>query len=450
MPATLESLRSGMAPLPDGRWLLGLSGGADSVALMYLLLPRVREGRLHLTAVHVHHGIRGASADEDAEFCRSVCLQEGIPFRMCRVSLAGRTDEDAAREARYACFRETAEELGAEGILLAHHLDDLAETCLMRLLRGAGPEGLGCMTADGRAMGIRVIRPLLRIHREELREALRTEGVCWREDESNRDQSYLRNAIRGRLLPEMEALIPGAAGRIARTAELIGAENRWIESEAEEWLRRLSGGRWIDGTGLGGLDQALQARVLRLWWKREGPDRKERALSADQTEALISLVRTDRGQVNLPGGLHAVRGKRYLHLTGFPAGPVTEVSWQSPESTLGAYTLRMIPQADGPGDGKREQAVPAGFLEGCVLRTRRPGDRIRPFGFSGTRKLQDYLTDRGVEAPWRDQIPLLCRGSEVLLAGGVGAGHVPLWENNQDWIRLTWTGPMPWEESERK
>ena len=103
-----------------------------------------------------------------------------------------------------------------------------------------------------------------------------------------------------------------------------------------------------------------------------------------------------------------------------------------------------MPGEGNPGNGIREQEMPADRMNGCVLRTRRPGDRITPFGMTGSRKLQDYLTDRGIDAAWRDEIPLLCRGNEVILAAGVGAGNVPEWSETADNIRVRWQGEMPW------
>ena len=115
------------------------------------------------------------------------------------------------------------------------------------------------------------------------------------------------------------------------------------------------------------------------------------------------------------------------------------------KTDFGPITLLAGPGRGNPGDGKREQEVPAGWADGCVIRTRQSGDRITPFGMAGSQKLQDYLTDRGIDAPWRDRIPLICRGNEVLLVAGVGAGSIPRWTGEKDWIRLTWQGDMPWE-----
>ena len=113
-------------------------------------------------------------------------------------------------------------------------------------------------------------------------------------------------------------------------------------------------------------------------------------------------------------------------------------------TVFGRFALHIDRSEGNSGDGKLEQEVPESFTHGCVIRTRRPGDRITPFGMKGSRKLQDYLTDRGIDEPWRDEIPLLCRGNEVLLAAGVGAGDIPRWRQDPGNVRLKWRGDMPW------
>jgi len=446
MGAEIQKLAARLSRVPEGSWLLGLSGGADSTALLQLLLPLKEAGKIRLDAVHVNHGLRGEASDEDEAFVREMCEREQVPLRVYRIDLSGRRDEAAAREGRFACFRSALEETGAQGILLAHHRDDQAETLLMRLMRGAGPEGLGGLEADSRKMGIRVMRPMLALGREEIREALRQDGIPWREDGSNGDSAYLRNAVRLELLPRMERLIPGAAGHLARAAELVAADHRALALEAEKWYGRLLRGDAVDAEGLKTVPEAVRSRVLRRWWQEKGPALEERSLSARQTEALETLVFQKRGKINLPGGFHALRTGRHLHLTGPREAVEPEVLWQGPETRWGGFCLRETESLGSPGDGKRTQEVPPGFAEGCVIRSRRPGDRIHPFGAAGSRKLQDYLTDRGIDKPWRDRIPLLCRGNEVLLAGGVGAGDVPRWTSGEARVRLSWTGEMPWAD----
>ena len=446
MYESIEKLRRKMVPVQDGRYLMGLSGGADSVAMLLMLLPDIREGRIALEAVHVNHGLRGDESDGDEQFCRKLCGEAEIPLTVFRAELHGRTDEASAREARFSFFRQRSAEYGPDALLLAHQADDQAETFLMRLLRGAGPDGLGCMKKEETVNGIRILRPMLEMRRQEIREALRADGVPWREDSSNNDIAYLRNRIRMELLPVMDSISGPAADKISHAAELIGRENEALNVQAETILGRLSKGRLICAEALADEPEALRSRVLRMWWAGHAPALKEHALNRSQTEALESLLTVSRGKMNLPGGMQAVRDGKYLFLRGNEGCPPEPVEVTGPETVFGSFRLTEGTSEGGPGDGKRNQEVPEGFARGCVIRTRRPGDRIRPFGSKGSRKLQDYLTDRRIAEPFRDQIPLLCRGGEVLLAAGVGAGDIPNRDHVRSPVRLTWHGDMPWME----
>ena len=323
----------------------------------------------------------------------------------------------------------------------------------MRLIRGAGTEGLACMSGLDARDGYTIRRPMLKMGREEIRHALSEEGVPWREDSLNESSAYLRNRIRGRLMPLLNELGPGAAERIAKTAELVTGENRMLQDMAESFLAAHADGRTLDAEALGKQPEAMRLRILRAWWKRNAPETDEHALNAAQTEALAALAAAPKGKINLPGGLHAVKGRQGLHLTGFPAEAQEEVPFE-PEipwkTVFGGIRLTAGPGEGNPGNGKTEQEVPEDFLRGCVIRTRRNGDRIRPFGMEGSRKLQDYLTDRRIDEALRDRIPLVCRGNEVLLAAGVGTGAVPRWSAEARNIRVKWTGRMPWTAEERK
>ena len=446
MPETIETLRKKISPVKEGEYLLGLSGGADSVALMMILLPAIRTNRIRVEAVHINHGLRGAESDDDEHFCSELCEKEGIPLYICRADLAGRKDEASAREVRYAAFRKRYEETGADGLILAHHADDQAETFMMRLLRGAGPDGLECMKTDERVREIRILRPMLFLRREEIRDALRAEGISWREDATNTDTSYLRNRIRHELIPEMTRISEKAVDKICRAASLSGEDNLVLNAMAEELLERISYERRLDAYELAKEPTAIRKRVLRIWWQLHGPILKEHTLNAVQTEQLERLLDAERGKINLPGGLHAVRVNRFLFLTEEKSAMPEPVNINGKETVFGSFRLIESKSEGNPGDGKKTQEVPAGFTQGCVIRTRQPGDRIRPFGSEGSRKLQDFLTDRKVAEPFRDQIPLMCRGDEVFLVCGIGAGDVPRWNPDLNPVRLTWLGETPWNE----
>ena len=447
MCESIESLRQKLSPIPAGRYLIGLSGGADSVALLLMLLPAIQEEKISVEAVHVNHGLRGDESDADERFCSALCKKAGVPLYICSADLSGRKDEASARTVRYAAFKKRYAEYGADALILAHHADDQAETFLMRLLRGAGTDGLACMKADETAGGIRILRPMLSMRREEIRCALLADGIEWREDSSNLDTAYLRNRIRQELIPALTKITDTAVEKICTAAALAGEDNRVLNDQARAILTRVSDGKILNAEELAAESAALRRRTVRLWWQEQGPLLKEHALSAAQTEALDGLLNSAGGKINLPGETHAVRKGKYLFLTGMENRTPDPVTVTGNETEFGDFRLTETESEGNPGDGKRTQEVPEGFTRGCMIRTRRPGDRIRPFGCTGSRKLQDYLTDRHVAEPFRDQIPLLCRDGEVLLVCGVGAGNIPIWNEHSPSVRLTWHGNIPWNES---
>ena len=420
---------------PPGKLLIGLSGGADSVALLHLLL----DAGAHPSAIHVNHGLRGAESDGDEAFVRDLCRALEVPLTVCRALPPENPGEGWAREARYAFFRQTMTQTGADALVLAHHRDDQAETLLLHLLRGAGLHGLTGMAAESVMDGMRILRPMLAYSRQEIRAYLMEKGASWREDASNGDIRYLRNALRLEVLPRLEQLAPGAAARMATAAALLAEDEQTLHALTTDFLKRCPGPA-LPLEPLLRQTPGMQRRILRAWWTAHGPLRAERSLSAAQTESLAALLTAGASaRCNLPDGWHGQRGWSHLHLVG-PGAP-TEIpavpAGECPLLTIEAYT-------GTPGNGRTSQAIPRAWLQSCTVRSRRPGDIIRPFGTQGSQSLQDYFVNRRVDAAFRDRVPLLCRGSEVLLAGGVGAGQVPRTEEMNDPVLLRWNEEFPW------
>ena len=191
----MKTLRERLGALPDGRCLVGFSGGADSTAMMLLLAEERDAGRIQPEAVHVNHGLRGAESEGDEAFCRDLSKKLGIRLHTERAELNGKRDENSCREERFRCFRKIMAETGIRSLVLAHNRDDLAETFLMRLLRGAGTEGLACMSGRDKQADCTIYRPMLEIGREEIRRALIQRGIQWREDSLNESDAYLRNRM---------------------------------------------------------------------------------------------------------------------------------------------------------------------------------------------------------------------------------------------------------------
>ena len=231
------------ALLRDGtRVLVGLSGGADSVALLLLMRELERDGALTVAgAAHLNHQLRGAEADADEAFCAALAGSLGVPFLAERMDVgAGPRAEtfgrDAARSARYAFFERAAAALGADAVAVAHTKEDQAETFLLRLLRGAGTRGLAAILPRAG----RVIRPLLDVARADLRAYLASRGQAFREDASNADVAIPRNRIRHELIPSLQSRFsPRVTDVLAREAALARQDEEFLHGEAIKLAARI-------------------------------------------------------------------------------------------------------------------------------------------------------------------------------------------------------------------
>ncbi|HIS43074.1 MAG TPA: tRNA lysidine(34) synthetase TilS [Candidatus Limiplasma pullicola] len=421
----------------DAGLLCAVSGGSDSVALLHALCRLRAEAGFRLEACHVQHGLRGEASLEDERFVRALCASLNVSLHVEDAGLTGGMDapgvEARARESRRAIFARLMDALGMDAVLAAHHRDDQAETVLMRLLRGAGADGLcGMRSCVPFGRGV-MLRPFLGIGKGELARALAAEGLSHREDESNQSPVTPRNALRLEVIPAMERLFPGAPARIAEAAETLDADARCLDALAERlYEAALAGLPPLSALRRGVLAQAPEAlarRALRRWF-REGaallsPPPDERALGHGDTLALTALARGAAGGArNLPCGLKAVAGRDYLYLLtqeGGPLRPETAVCLPVTAGerayALGFVRLRQIPAGpDAPAPAHAGEAVlsPAVLALGPVLRRPRPGDRIRPMGAPGAKPLRRFLTDRRVDLPLRPWLAVLAVENEVL------------------------------------
>ena len=210
--------------------LAGVSGGADSVCLLLMLLEYRKHCDFFLEAVHVEHGIRGDASRRDAAFVKRLCEKRGVCCRIYPVDVPayakghGLGVEEAARKLRYECFREAAEDYDGRPvkIALAHHADDNAETMLFRLIRGSGLHGLyGMRPARRLAEGVTVIRPLLGMERAEIEAYLEAQGQPYCRDATNEDTDYSRNRIRHKVMPELKAVNTGAVHHMMQSAQML-------------------------------------------------------------------------------------------------------------------------------------------------------------------------------------------------------------------------------------
>ncbi len=411
--------------------LLGLSGGADSLALLFALLDLKQDEGFEVHCVHVNHHLR-AGADDEANWLAALLKGLAVPLRIKDVQVpAGGSLEAQARQVRYAAFEEAMRETGAEVLALAHHAFDQAETMLMRLMHGTGPSGLAAM---GELSGC-IWRPLLLTSKDALIGYLKSRGQSWVEDESNQDQRMLRNAIRYRISPEIEALSPGALVRMAQTAKLIGDEEEaWAQFE-DRWLIRsaslVSPMVFLLTAPFMAQPLAFRRRLIRRLCGVYGIN-----LDRPQTDALCALPNMAKPvRMNLSADAHALCTRSRLHI--IPA------DIEQRHMPLTGH-LEKVPAAQGLGDGKRVQTFDAGKLAGAQLRHACREDRIIPLGMTGSQSMAQYLSDRKVDLPFRRFWPVYARGNQVLWAIGLGCAQTAaVDEKTQNRIQYVFKGPLP-------
>jgi tRNA(Ile)-lysidine synthase len=303
-----RALRAAGMPPRGGALVVGLSGGADSVALTDALASLRRRRGFRLVAAHLDHGLRPDSA-ADAVFCADLCRRLDVPFRRGEADVRARAArergglEQAARGERYAFLRRVREEEGAASIAVAHTRDDQAETLLLRLLRGAGATGLAGM----RARKGDLLRPLLAVSRQEVLSHLRERGLAWREDPSNADPAHRRNRVRGELLPYLEERFnPRIRATLARTAALLADEAAFVREEADALLavaaREAPGSTVLLRAPLATAPPAVARVAIRQALARAGGLALVGALHVERVLQLARAKAPSGRRLPLPGG----------------------------------------------------------------------------------------------------------------------------------------------------
>lgn len=311
--------------LAGKRILLGVSGGADSMALLRGFLEFQIEFRLDLRAAHLNHLLRGIDADNDAEWLRQTCdaLQVLVTIGEADVASLARTAgtglEEAARSARYQFLEQTAVSLAADHIAVAHSADDQAETILHHILRGTGLAGLrGIPQYRDLATGIRLIRPLLSISRAEIRGYLADIGQDFREDASNGDETFTRNRIRRTLLPALAAEYnPNINTALLRLGQQAVEAYAAMEAMAAELLDRASVSPGphacsLDCSLLTGRPRHLIREAFTLIWRRQDWPRQK--MTFDHWDQLVEIG-LHGGAATFPGIIDARRTGDVMHLT---------------------------------------------------------------------------------------------------------------------------------------
>jgi tRNA(Ile)-lysidine synthase len=435
------------------RVLVAVSGGPDSVALLHLLMRlRPRLG-LELGVAHYDHGLRGEDSRGEAEFVADLAQRLSLPCHLGQgeVKAAAKRDkvsvQMAARKLRRQFLLATCGNHAYTKLALGHTADDQVELFWLRLLRGAGLEGLKGMepaTPEG------LVRPLLAVGKAVLLAWLAQENLAYRVDASNRSRAYLRNRVRLDLLPHLsQSYNPRLAQTIWRTQALLREDERLVRREtAAAWdreARKLAEDCFaLDLDRFLGLEEALQRRVLRLGVNRISADL---SLTAAQVEALLALAKSERsgGLISLGEGVQVARAGPVLHLLRALPEPSREVTRlpdcggevESPEG----WRWRLRRRSGRPGDPWPPPGVarlnPDKVSLPLEARTWRPGDRFWPQGAPGAKKLQDFLVDAKIPRWLRSHLPLVAAGGEIIWVAGLRlAEPVKLLPDSRDRLEI--------------
>ncbi len=446
---------------PGMRVIAGVSGGADSVCLLYVLTQYQKTIPFEISVVHIEHGLRGEESLEDAAFVEELCERLGVPCRIVRagVKRLAREEklslEEAGRAERYRIFEEIRIEQNADRIAVAHNRDDQAETALWNLVRGSGLKGLGGI----RPVRGSIIRPLLFTGREQIEAILRKTGIAWRTDRTNREQAYTRNKVRLSILPELKReLNSRAPEHIAAAAEKL----QQVQEFVERMTRQAAGACIRSGRDVTlylpeyeKQDPLIRRELLRLALETAG---SLQDVGSVHIEALEALAKMDCGKsISLPGRIRAVREHRMIRFVKCgekktesrgparagrdadetedvkPADPPREIKVPVPGECV-------MPEAGGrPGRRVRTELLENSpeimrqipeekkytkwlsydtIKNDILLRHRQSGDYLVINSQGGRKKIKDYFIDLRIPADQRDRLWLLADGSHVLWVPG--------------------------------
>lgn len=435
---TLQGLQQQLSPCMNApAWVLGLSGGLDSMVLLDALVQlREQQAIPPLSAIHVHHGL-SAEADAWVAFCERECARRDVPLQVDRVQLTpGASIEGAARDARYQAF---AARLPPEVVLLlAHHRDDQLETLLFRMLRGTGLRGLAGMPATRTLADGCLLRPLLRWNRVELEQWARKHGLDWIEDPANQDPRFARTALRHQLLPLLRQSWPQVEQSLLRLARHASEANELLDERAAEDLNGVStplSDSWLrywpslDVAAFCALSSARQRNLLRYWLAEQGvllPASRR----LDDWLGQLSAATDSQPHVDLMGyRLYRSSGRLWLVTAHWPLAGQPEMLAQTAVQSLAA----------GNGCLRRMNVTGTSVAALGALRIayRQGGEHIRLAG-RGNQSLKQLFQQAQIPVWLRPSVPLLYCADELISVGGRWNAEAALVGDMQSGLTVSW------------
>ena len=428
--------------------LAAVSGGADSVALASVLDAFSQDAELALewAIVHINHRLRGAEAERDEDFCRSLARKLGVEFLAKQAEVQklqqeeGGSTEAVARRERYRLLGEAALEYGASKVALGHQADDNVETILHRIFRGTGLHGLAGIPVRRQLLespSVEIIRPLLGVSGGEILEYLRALGQNFCEDSTNSCERHTRNWIRHSLLPELELNVnPSVRENILRLAGHAADADAFLLENVDDAIGSIpleveDGEAWVDAGALAALAPPVRAGVVSEIVSRVGGP--EQGLLSAHHSAIASLLESGAGEVCLPGGLVSrLESGGFLLARGRAGAPSLEPLPLEVPGTACLPDGRTISANLRPGPAPSLEEVRR--LSGRVayldwsrvspplcVRGHQPGDRFLPLGMGGQQKLKEFFINAKVPRSTRGRVPLVVDSQQILWV----VGHRP-------------------------
>lgn len=421
---------------PGDKVLVGVSGGPDSVCLLHVLDRLAREMGLSLHIVHINHGIRKREAKRDEKFVSDLADRMGIPISMRLLDVPSHarkkklTLEEAGRDMRYQVFDNLARKLNAKKIALGHTASDQVETVLMRLLRGSGPQGMSGIPSMRKMGNAWIIRPLIEVSREEVLSYLKKNNLSFCLDTSNRKIEYFRNKIRVKLLPLLrDSYNKNINGALLRLSEIMKEENAYWDGIVGEISRRVISGEpgkiLIDLGRFLRYNVAVQRRILHKLF--------DGIVSLKQIEAIRTLAHSasqakriylgkkfnarKEGDLLIFSSSSEKRTKKFEYKMRVPGKNALEEL----NLTVNTRIMNSRPVLDTDASTVYFD-VDKINLKDLRLRNRREGDRFKPFGLKGMKKLSDFFIDEKIPRYLRDRVPLLVEGNDILWVIGFRRG----------------------------
>ena len=404
-----KTSKSTQKKTPPAQLAVAFSGGLDSTVLLHATIKA--HGKKNVHAFHVHHGIQ-KEADQWQAHCKAVAKKFGCHFDARSVKLNKPSNiESQARNLRYEALTQMCEAHKIQDLLLAHHLDDQAETVLIQLMRGAGLPGLSAMPQVKSNELIHLWRPFLNMRRKDLESYAEEHQLTWIEDPSNQDESYRRNAIRKSILPNLEKFQKGAIENLARSAKHLGEAQGLLNQLADIDLGLIESKEGLSKTNLIRLYKTSQARAsnaLRRWLSKNG--------LAYPSEERLTAWWSELTQARVDAKLQWDHDQCVIRLW---RGHLTITQDSSNSEVIGEWTFKKLPtNSKKPGIAKDrfEKAKRKGLINTMV---REGGEKFKVDSKRPRRSLKNLYQEAAIP-PWQRDVPLLYIGEELVAVAGIG------------------------------